>query len=316
MARKKKTPCEIPEPASVAAIQHVTLKDPDHQRDQISEYLEWQVNKGANTEYKVTHLERMKSEVVFGEEYVAWDVHTDEPGRWWVITNPTNLYSQREFPSLDYTFSFHIGVMARVASRNAKQAPDQHKDRLRATWRRWETAIEAVETAREAEDFQAVGMRCREALVSLVKALQKDVPIADGAERPKAADFVNWFVHISNHLAPGPRNEHVRSYLKSASKETWQLVNWVTHTSQARFYEAQLSLHATTNLLRFVSSVVTHAESDPPSSCPECHSYRIAAVFDPEVDRDPPYVSLCESCGWNDADDNSGEEVSHESATH
>ena len=31
-------------------------------------------------------------------------------GRWWVITNPTNLYSQELFPSLDYAISFHVGV--------------------------------------------------------------------------------------------------------------------------------------------------------------------------------------------------------------
>ena len=77
----KKTPCTIPKPASIAAIQKVALKEPDHQRGEITDYVEWQLNKGAATQYKVVHLERMKSEVVFGTEYVAWDVHTDEPGR-------------------------------------------------------------------------------------------------------------------------------------------------------------------------------------------------------------------------------------------
>ncbi len=173
----KKTPCIIPKPASIAAIQKVALKEPDHQRGEITDYVEWQLNKGAATQYKVVHLERMKSEVVFGTEYVAWDVHTDEPGRWWVITRPTNLYSQHEFPSLDYTLSFHVGVMARVGARDAKRAPPSRKDRLRSTWRRWETATDALDLAREAEDFQAVGMRCRETLVSLAKALQNDVKL-------------------------------------------------------------------------------------------------------------------------------------------
>ncbi len=270
----RKTPHTIPKPVSVAAIQKVALKEPDHQREEITEYVEWQLNKGSDTRYKVVHLERMKTETVFGTEHVAWDVHTDEPGRWWVITRPTNLYSQHEFPSLDYTISFH-------------------------TWRRWETATEAVDLAKETEDFQAIGMRCRETLVSLAKALQKDVKLSEGTAPPKVADFVTWFPLIAQHYARGPRNEHVRSYLKATSRETWQLVNWLTHTSKASLHEAHLALDATSNLLGILSLVVIRAESAAPQTCPKCNSYRIVAVYEPDLGIDPPYVNLCESCGWN-----------------
>ena len=64
----------------------------------------------------VKHVEKIKEELVAGEAYEIWDVVTDKD-RWWVITNLTNLYSQRHFPSLDYTISFHIGLMLRIASR-------------------------------------------------------------------------------------------------------------------------------------------------------------------------------------------------------
>lgn len=298
----KKTPCTIPVPASIAAIQQIALKEPDHKRQKIAEYVEWQVNKGANTQYKVIHLEKIKSEVVYGTEHVAWDVHTDEPGRWWVITEPTNLYSQQEFPSLDYTLSFHVGVMARVAARDAKRAPSSRKDRLRSAWRRWETATEVIDFAQEAEDFQAVGMRCRETLISLVKALQKDIVLPEDVERPKAADFVSWFAYIAEHYARGARNEHVRSYLKATSREAWQLVNWLTHTSKASLHEAHLALDATSNLLGMASLVVMHAESEAPQTCPACGSYRIIAVYEPDIGRNPPYVNLCESCNWNNHD--------------
>jgi hypothetical protein len=297
----RKTPCTIPEAPSMAAVQQLALKDPEHQRVEISEYVEWQVNKGAQTSYKVVHLERIKSEAVLGREHVAWDVHTNEPGRWWVITGPTNLYSQQAFPSLDYTLSFHIGVMARVGARDAKRAPPSQRDRLRATWRRWETAAEAIDLAQEAEDFQAVGMRCRETLVSLAKALQKSIALDPSIEVPKAADFVSWSMHIADHYARGQRNERIRGYLKSTSKETWQLVNWLTHTSNANLQEAHLALDATSNLLGMFSSVVMNAEAEAPKACPNCGSYRLASIYDPEVGREPPYVNLCESCDWNDA---------------
>jgi hypothetical protein len=41
------------------------------------------------------------TETVMGRRYHAWDVYTDKE-RWQVITPPTNLYRQKDFPSLDY----------------------------------------------------------------------------------------------------------------------------------------------------------------------------------------------------------------------
>src|SRR5258706_6906766 len=138
-------------PLSVAAIKQGVLADPEHQTKEIVDYIEWHLNKGAKKEHKVTHLEKMKSEVVFGEEHVVWDVFTDEPGRWWVITIPTKLYSQTEFSSLDYTLSFHIGVTARVFAREAKKAPDERRDRFRSSWRQWENAAVSLDKAQEPE---------------------------------------------------------------------------------------------------------------------------------------------------------------------
>jgi hypothetical protein len=297
---KPKTPCTIPETPSIEAMKHVAFQEPDHERDEIAEYVERQSNPSGETSVEVTYLERVKSEIVFGTAHVAWDVHTNEPARWWVITGPTNLYSQSLSPSLDYTFSLHVGLMARVASRDAKRAPSRDSHRLRAAWRRWETATEAIEAASEAEDFQAVGMRCRETLVALVKSLQKSIDISEGHARPQAANVADWFELIALNYAPGTRNERVRGYLRSTAKETWQLLNWLTHTSSAGLQDAQIALDATSHLLTMTTRVVVRKEAEPPVTCPTCGSYRIAAVFDPDIPRDPSYVSLCQSCGWND----------------
>jgi hypothetical protein len=309
MPRKPTTPCTIPEVPSIEAMTHVAFQEPDHQRDEIADYVEWQSNKKGQLAVAVTYLERVKTEVVFGTEHVAWDVHTDEPSRWWVITGPTNLYSQELFPSLDYTFSLHVGLMARVASRDAKRAPLSQRHRLRAAWRRWETAVEALDAAREAEDFQAVGMRCRETLVTLVKSLQRTVLLADGETRPKRSNVPDWFALVALHFASGPRNEHVRSYLRSTSKEVWQLVNWLTHTSSASLHDARLAVEAASGLLNLTSLIVMRSEAASPTSCPTCGSYRIASVYDREITRDPPYVSLCESCGWHDYDEDTEPET-------
>ena len=40
----------------------------------------------------VEFLQKMYAENVLSHQHVVWDVHTNVD-RWWVITNPTNLYS-------------------------------------------------------------------------------------------------------------------------------------------------------------------------------------------------------------------------------
>jgi hypothetical protein len=66
---------------------------------QIADYVE-----GQAPEESVQHVERVTVEYVMGSPYEVWDVTTDED-RYWVLTNGTNLYSQRRFPSMDYTLS-------------------------------------------------------------------------------------------------------------------------------------------------------------------------------------------------------------------
>lgn len=293
---------ETPKPIAKEALKKVVLNAPEYDLNEIIDYVEWQSNKGRKRKkVKVLHLERMKSEMVFGREHVVWDVHTNEDdGRWWVITEPTNLYSQNEFPSLDYTLSFHVGVTARVASRDFKKAPEDSRDRLISVWRRWENAAEAIDQAKESEDFQAVGMMCRETLLEIVTALKTALTLNPKAEPPKAADFINWLILISDHYAGGERNSYIRSLLKNLSKDVWQLVNWITHTRSATLYEAVLGVETTENFIATLARVITYQEAEAPIKCPKCKSYRIKSVFEPDMNLEPPYVNVCEACGWND----------------
>jgi hypothetical protein len=65
--------------------------------------------------FAVKHLEKLTSEYLLGPQYDVWDAHTNE-GRWWVITNPTNLYSQELIKSMDVALSFHVGLMSNEAT--------------------------------------------------------------------------------------------------------------------------------------------------------------------------------------------------------
>ena len=84
-----------------------TMETPEHERREIEEYLRSQ----SGPDFEIEHVEKLTSEYVLGHQYDVWDAHTNE-GRWWVITNPTNLYSQELIKSMDIALSFHIGLMA------------------------------------------------------------------------------------------------------------------------------------------------------------------------------------------------------------
>jgi hypothetical protein len=101
--------CTIPPPPVKHILSSFTLSNPLSKRA-ISDYVESQ----ARGE-KVQHAEKVKSEHLFDRNYDCWDVH-NQRDRYWVVTSPTNLYSQKYFPSLDFTLSFHVGVMARSGS--------------------------------------------------------------------------------------------------------------------------------------------------------------------------------------------------------
>jgi hypothetical protein len=62
---------------------------------------------------EVTFVQKVYSENVLDVRHDVWDVHTSVD-RWWVITQPMNLYSQEQFPNMDLAVTFHVGLCIRV----------------------------------------------------------------------------------------------------------------------------------------------------------------------------------------------------------
>jgi hypothetical protein len=291
----KRDDCTIPGPVPSAALSQLKVRpDPENEKRQVAEYMAWQ----ARNE-RVIHLEKVASERVFDRKHDVWDVHTNR-GRWWVITAPTNLYSQKHFPSLDYVLSFHVGLMARVASHERKQASAgrAERERLLTPWRRWEQAAEALDLAEEAEDFQTIGMRCRECLIELVQGAANVNMLQPGEEAPKRADFVHWSEIVARTIARGPSAEDIRSYLRTTAKAIWQLVNWLTHAKNAVRADAQIALDGTASTLGIFGTTLLRHEHGAPERCPTCSSYQVTVDFRPDVAPEAPYISLCARCGW------------------
>jgi hypothetical protein len=296
--RSVKGECVIPPVIPDTALPDLIVKRDLDAEASIRRYVEWQGKE------QVTHAERIRTEYALGQKYDAWDVRTTK-GRWWVITTPTNLYSQELFPSLDYTISFHVGVTARVMSRSRPGVEPMEAALLPAAWRKWQQANEALDEAEEPEDFQAVGMRCRESLIAMMHKLGTPEMVRAGDDPPKRSDVPGWADLIANHVARGGSAKYVRGYMKAVAKSGWDVVNWLTHASGATKADAVLALEATQHLLAtFGTAVFRHAHGIP-DRCPNCGSYQIGLRrSNPDRD-DSDAVAGCRACDWMEPTTNS-----------
>lgn len=154
------------------------MRTNDCEREEIRAYFEHQ-DFGA-----ITHLEKVASERAGGVSHDIWDVHCGD-ARWWAVTNPLNAYSQEDFKSRDVVLTFHVGLMVRIAEQRRPPVNENAVGWLPGSWRRWQQAADALTTAQEAEDFQAVGVRLRECLVSLAAEVMIDDLVPESAPSPQ-----------------------------------------------------------------------------------------------------------------------------------
>ena len=279
-------------PVPPGELDRYSVDSDPHSEMDIARYVEVEAH-----DETVQHVERIKREIVLGDVYDIWDVITDKD-RWWVITNLTNLYSQKHFPSLDYTLSFHIGLMMRLKSRSARidaNDPSPFDEVLR----RGEQAEERHDSAVEAEDYQAVGMLLRESLISLVNALRRHTEPPEDVERPQDSNFNGWTDILMNHLCGGSGNKELRQHLKNNAKETWQLVNWLTHARSANKTVSSIAIHACQTTIGHFIQVLERSRTDKTEQCPVCKSQNVRTHFDIAIPPDGDYYTSCGVCDWN-----------------
>lgn len=270
----------------------VVHDEPSHEFEDVRRYVELEARG-----HRVKHAECLKREILFGREHQVWDVVTSRD-RFWVVTGPTNLYSHRHFPSADYALSFHVGLTMRVASRERKMTGDEEEQRSAAAWRRWQQASSQLDEAKEAEDFQAVGMRCRECLLEMIRSLADDSMVPAGQETPKRSDFNGWTALVAADVAPGSSAEELRLHLRTLAKTAWQYVNWLTHATNATRFDAHVAVESTAHVLSSFGTAVVRKERGIPDRCPSCGSYQLDSVYQPESEAEDPYVTVCRQCRW------------------
>jgi hypothetical protein len=269
----------------VPGILSSTMETPEHERRAVEDYL--YSESGDN--FEVEHVEKLTSEYVLGRQYDVWDAHTNE-GRWWVITNPTNLYSQELIKSMDVALSFHVGLMSRMMAR--RPAPRSRDVWILDVLRRMDVGYASLDRAQEVEDFQAVGMRLRETLLTLGERLAGPVVEVGPAAEPKRGDFKAWADLTAGRIAAGSEAKYLRGLLKATSEITWAYVNWLTHARRATELDARLACGMTSQVIEAFITAVTRWRLGAPERCPACGSYQLALDY-----IDDEWAKLCSACG-------------------
>lgn len=260
----------------------------------VIDYMNWQA-----PDLKVEFLQKVYVENVLNHQHQVWDVHTNVD-RWWVITNPTNLYSQEQFPNMDLALTFHVGLCLRVPRSERSKLSELPVEPFAECYRYMSEASDALTQAQEVADYQAIGVRCREALLAFTNAAQIVMPWSSSDARPKKADFRAWADHICAVTMSGKSHEERRHLLKTLFDNAWRFSNWLTHSKTSRWYDAEAATSVVEMAVSLGTSAVIRHMRGVPDACPACGSHRLT----PQRGVNSEYSEIewerptCDKCGW------------------
>jgi hypothetical protein len=247
----------------------------------------------------VEFVQKVCSENVMHVRHDVWDVHTNVD-RWWVITEPMNLYAQDQFPNMDLALTFHVGLCLRIPRSDRQKLSEIPAEPFAECLRGLQEASEALAQAQEVADYQSIGVRCREALLAFVKIAQTVMPWAETGERPKKEDLKAWANHICIVALSGDTHKYRRHLFKTLLESAWEFANWLTHTKSSNWYDAEAAFSVTENAIGLcISTVIRHVRGVP-EQCPACGSQRLSPQRGyrqdfPGIEWERP---TCDKCGW------------------
>ena len=116
--------------------------------------------------------------------------------------------------------------------------------------RQIQRARDGLRSAETEEQYQAIGLFCREALISAAQEVYNaNIHTASDGVSPSKTDANRMLAGFFNAELPGSANEETRGYAKSALK----LANALQHKRTADFRTGSLCLEATVSVINIVS---------------------------------------------------------------
>lgn len=245
-----------------------------------------------------------------GIEVRVWNVKTDVEGMWWVVEGdevPMNLYPQDAYYfGVDEVYSFHMGLMMRMKANKEVYNPEDYIGGVSVgteitpeLFRKLKVIATLIDSAEEVEDFQSIGVQCREVLIELGNYIYKPF-MAKEDEQPKASDFKKKAELFIGFYFSGSDNKDYRNIYKRITEGTWDFANKITHSRSATFYEASSCVSMCITIVSIYENVIQKVfDLLSQYICKNCKSKKLE-IFGDEHDEEGIVSKLfikCKECG-------------------
>lgn len=274
--------------------------------EEVAEYVERQ----SQYKCKVVSVKPEHSFNDLGIVVHVWNVKTDVDGSWWVVegeTVPMNLYPQEAYYfSADEVYSYHIGLMHRLEYSDADYHPEEYvkalsldNDMAPMLFRKLKSIAALIDTATEIEDFQSIGVQCREVLIQLGNQIY-DTAMAGEEEQPQESNFKKKAELFIQYHLPGSENKDYRHMIKKLTETVWDFANKITHSQSSTFYDVSSCVSLCISLVTTYENTKQKAfDLLAASKCSNCLSKKIKINgFDYTSEKIVQSMHIeCEVCG-------------------
>jgi hypothetical protein len=241
-----------------------------------------------------------------GVEVTIWNVKTND-GSWWVASSdslPMNFYPQDKayYFSTDEVFSFHFGLMLRLLNDDSRRVESIIDDIAKGVElmsqirRKLDLTAEKLLQAVELEEIQAIGVMCRETLLTLMENIFSPVYLKDNEEIPKKSDFKNKCKITLDSLMAGSDNAELRDHMRKLSYSAWEFANEVTHSTSKSYQDAAIALSLCTAVVSVFENLLDKF-NDPVAElkCKKCGSKRLSVA---KNDENSHLLIICDRCNY------------------
>lgn len=232
----------------------------------------------------------------------VWNVKTTTDA-FWVVEGenaPMNLYTQNgHYFSADEAYSFHMGITQRLTKRhhdNFKHIIDELPldiSSIKSINRKLNLASEKLSIDLEPEEFQSIGLICREALVDLSKELYERNEEMIKEKGFKASDFKNISSEFINLYIPGSGNADLRNYSRKIIEIAWSYCSAIVHSPNKTFPDVKIALLFTSMAVSLIENLfLKYIGFDDELVCEKCGSKKVNII---EI-HENKFIAICESC--------------------
>jgi len=168
-------------------------------------------------------------------------------------------------------------------------------------WGKLDLAIERLKTATQAEDYQAVGLLCRDAMILFANAIFSPDFVPAGEDVP-GPDKVQQRIELTlSHFGELGGSERLRRLVKAV----FSYAQGLQHNREAGLGEARRTLLFTTAALIELTALIETATKNEQwvqkygvYKCGGCGSTQLVEELCGDYDGPGPSFLICQKCNW------------------